>query len=120
MSDPIKSFLQSTGLATAAFGPGSRYHGLPTAEWKDANGRTVSYVTRRFVPSPERFTDLQVHFVNAGDRLDNLGARYVGDPQQYWRLCDANGAMRPDELVETVGAALRITLPEGIPEPTDE
>jgi hypothetical protein len=32
-----------------------------------------------------------------------------------WRLCDANGAMRPDELTETPGRRLRITLPEGIP-----
>ena len=28
--------------------------------------------------------------------------------------CDANGAMQPDELTETVGRRLRITLPEGI------
>lgn len=48
----------------------------------------------------------------------NLAARYIGDPEQYWRLCDANNAIRPDELIETVGRALRITLPEGIPAPS--
>ena len=41
-------------------------------------------------------------------------ARYLGDPEQFWRLCDANAALRPDELME-VGRWLRITLPEGIP-----
>jgi hypothetical protein len=53
--------------------------------------------------------------VVAGDRLDNLAARHLGDPQQYWRICDANRAVRPDELIETLGRALRITLPEGVP-----
>ncbi len=120
MSDPIKSFLQSSGLATAAFEPTSRYHGLETAEWETAEGRTVSYVTRRFVPAPERFADFQEHRVSAGDRLDNLSALYNGDPKLYWRICDANGALRPGALVESVGARLRITLPEGIPEPEDD
>ena len=50
-----------------------------------------------------------------GDRLDNLAARYLGDPEQFWRLCDANGAMRPDELTQTSARRLRITLPEGVP-----
>ena len=54
-----------------------------------------------------------------GDRIDNLAAKYLGDPQQYWRLCDGNGAVRPDELTETPGRRLRITLPEGVPGGTD-
>ncbi|MGH7229842.1 MAG: LysM domain-containing protein, partial [Nitrospiraceae bacterium] len=40
---------------------------------------------------------------------------YVGDPEQFWRLCDANAAMRPEELTGIIGRVLRITLPEGIP-----
>jgi hypothetical protein len=55
--------------------------------------------------------------VTQGDRLDNIAAKYLGDPEQFWRLCDANGAMRPDALTETIGRWLRITLPEGIPRP---
>ena len=77
------------------------------------------YVTRRFVPSPERFALLQEHVVVEGDRLDNVAHRYIGDPQQYWRICDGNGAMRPDELIEEIGRLLRITLPEGLPGPHD-
>ena len=45
-----------------------------------------------------------------GDRLDNVTAKYLGDPEQFWRLCDANGAMRPEELTETIGNRVRITL----------
>ena len=49
-----------------------------------------------------------------GERLDNIAAQYLGDPTLFWRLADANGAMRPEELTETVGRKLRITMPEGI------
>ena len=56
------------------------------------------------------------HMVTEGERLDNITAQYLGDPEQFWRVCDANGAMRPDELTETIGRRLRITLPEGIRE----
>lgn len=50
-----------------------------------------------------------------GDRLDNLAAQYLGDPELFWRLCDANSALHPEELTERVGRRLRVTLPEGIP-----
>ena len=36
-----------------------------------------------------------------GDRLDNVSAQYLGDPEQFWRLCDANNAMEPEELTES-------------------
>jgi hypothetical protein len=81
-------------------------------------GKTVVYLRRRFVPSPERFQLLQFHIVTEGERLDNITARYLGDPEQFWRVCDANNAMRPEELIETVGRQVRITLPEGISGPT--
>lgn len=67
------------------------------------------------MPSPDRFALLQEHVVVQGDRLDNITARYLSDPEHFWRICDANNAMRPDELTETIGRRLRITLPEGIP-----
>ena len=49
-----------------------------------------------------------------GDRLDNIAARYLGDPELFWRLCDANVALRPTELTETIGRRILITLPEGM------
>jgi hypothetical protein len=80
-----------------------------------ADDRTVIYLRRRFLPSPDNFALLQEHLVTQGERLDNITAKYLGDPEQFWRLCDANAAQRPDELTETIGRRLRITLPEGIP-----
>ena len=92
----------------------SRYHGIPTQTITTADGRTVAYIKRRFIPPPERFTLLVEHTVVEGDRLDNITAQYLGDPEQFWRICDANAALRPEALTETIGRRLRITLPEGI------
>lgn len=114
MTDPLETIL---GLATKAsrFPVNSRYGGVGTTTLETTDGKTIAYLRRRFVPQPERFALLQEHTVTQGDRLDNLAAYYLGDPELFWRLCDANAAMRPEELIETVGRKLRITLPEGIP-----
>ena len=98
----------------SAFPATSRYHLLETATLETASGRVLIYLRRRFVPLPERFALLQEHTVAQGERLDHITAHYLGDPEQFWRLCDANGALRPAEL-ETIGRRLRITLPEGVP-----
>jgi hypothetical protein len=92
----------------------SRYHGIETKMLETPDGRTIVYLGRRFLPPAERFALLQVHTVTEGDRLDNVTARYLGDPEQFWRICDANNAMHPDDLME-IGRRLRITLPESVP-----
>jgi hypothetical protein len=118
MTDALKTLdalLQGSAAGAQVFPPTSRYYGLATTSLTSADGRTVNYLRRRFVPQSSRFALLKQHVVVEKDRLDNLAARYIGDPEQYWRLCDANNAIRPDELIETVGRSLRITLPEGIP-----
>lgn len=113
--DPVQAFLQNNALTPPAFAATSRCYGIPTSRLIQADGRTVVYVQRRFLPAPENFAVLQVVAIAAGDRLDNLAARYLGDPLQSWRLCDANGAMQPEALVAEVGSTLVITLPEGVP-----
>jgi hypothetical protein len=97
------------------FSINSRYYGIATATLEAADGKTINYVRRRFVPPPENFALLLEHVVSEGERLDIVTAHYLGDPEQFWRVCDANGAVRPDELVETIGRRIRITLPDGIP-----
>ena len=67
------------------------------------------------VPPPENFALLQEHTVTEGERLDQIAAKYLGDPEQFWKLCDANGAIQPNELLDPVGRTIRITLPENIP-----
>jgi hypothetical protein len=97
-----------------SFPPTSRYYLVDTVVYETPAGEAVRYLLRRFVPPPERFTLIQEHTVTQGERLDNITARYLGDPEQFWQICDANRAMRPEELTE-VGRRLRITMPEGLP-----
>jgi hypothetical protein len=114
MSDQLLALLAPLGLASSAFPPTSRYNGVPTATTTTADGRTVTYVTRREVPQPASFATLQTITVRDGDRLDRLAAQYFGDPLAFWRICDANGAVWPETLTGTAGLSLRVTLPAGI------
>ena len=102
-------------MSTNHFPQTSRYYGFETLQTKLPNGLVVVYLKRRFLPQPEKFSVLEEHIVTEDERLDNITAKYLGDPEQFWRVADANRAMRPEELTETVGRILRITLPEGIP-----
>jgi hypothetical protein len=115
MNDPLQALLAAGVLNTTLFPPSSRYHGIATAKLTAPDGRTIVYLRRRFVPPPGRFALLQEHTVTQGDRLDNVTARYLGDPEQFWRLCDANGVLRPNAVTDTIGGKIRVTLPEGIP-----
>jgi hypothetical protein len=115
VTDPLRTLLAPASLEATLFPADSRYHGLGITSLTRPDGSVIAYLERRFVPPPERFALLYEHPVAQGDRLDNLAAQYLGDPEQFWRICDANGAIRPNELTETVGRKVRITLPEGIP-----
>jgi len=120
MNDPmqaLQAMLQAGGSDAAEFPPNSRYNGIGTAKLTTTDGGTLVFLKRRVVPAPGQFSLIQEHSVIQGDRLDNVTAQYLGDPEQFWRLCDANGAIRPDELTETIGDTVRITLPQGFPGP---
>ena len=97
------------------FPANSRYHAVDTAKLILPDGTELPYLRRRFAPAPERMVLMGEHVVVQGDRIDNIAARYLGDPEQFWRIADANRAMRVAELTETIGRRLRITLPDGIP-----
>ena len=101
-------------MTTYNFPPTSRYYGIAIPSLTRVDGEQTPYLARRFLPPSDRFALLRVHPVTAGERLDIIAAAELGDPEGYWRICDANDAMRPDDLA-TVGRTLRITLPEGIP-----
>lgn len=88
----------------------SRYYNIKIAKWQTTSNQTISYLRRRFLPSSQRFEILQEHQVSEGDRLDNITANYLHDPEVFWHLCDANNAMHPDELTAQIGRRLRIPL----------
>src|SRR5215471_20995050 len=115
LTPSISTLLQFAGVLPSLFAPNSRYLGIPTSTWTTADGRTIAYVQRRFVPQPELLAQVQQHSVSQGERLDIIAAQYLGDPELFWRIADANRAMRPEDLVATMGRVLRICLPQGIP-----
>lgn len=102
-------------LKPATYPPTSRYSGVATTTYPTPNGATLTYLERRFLPQSDELAQLTQHRVALGDRLDNIAADYLGDPLQFWQICDANDAVNPDDLTATVGALLRITLPLGVP-----
>ncbi len=114
MSDPARTLLAQTSLRNTLFPITSRYYRMDTATLDLGLGKTLIYLRRRFVPPAEHFSLLLEHVVTQGERLDNIAARYIGDPERFWQICDANNAMQPEELTQTIGRRLRITLPEGI------
>ena len=97
------------------FEPTSRYNSLAvktiTVTAADGQPREIRYVERRFLPPPDTGTTLVEHVVSQGDRLDNITAKYLGDPTQFWRVADANDASRLEELTEEIGSRISIKLP---------
>jgi hypothetical protein len=117
MNYPVQSLINLGVIPAVTFPPDSRYCGISTLQCTAANGQTVPYLARRFVPQPgaPNYSTIATHAVKQGDRLDSIAANYLGDPLMSWLLCDANGAIRPDELTETPGRVLNITTPQGVP-----
>lgn len=110
-----QSFPGQMSSAGTLFPQSSRYFGLQVLSLSGGDGPATAYLERRFIPLPDTFEDLYQHTVQQGDRLDNIAYRYLNDAEQAWRICDANGALDPDELTATTGRTLRITLPQGFP-----
>jgi hypothetical protein len=110
----LLALLAPLGVSATAYPPNSRYCGVATTTATLADGSTVACLRRRVVPQPSVFSTMQLVTIRDGDRIDRLSAQYLGDPLLYWRICDANGVLRPDELTETPGFSLRITFPLGV------
>ena len=91
----------------------SRYYNIETVTMKGADGREIIYLRRRFLPPASNSIAMTEHVVNDDERLDNITARYLGDPEQFWRLCDANNAMKPTELTAVSGRRLIIPVIQG-------
>ena len=72
------------------FEPTSRYYTLETVTLTLPDGRSVAYKRRRFLPQGSAMPLLAEEIVNQSDRLDLIAARTLGDPEQFWRVADAN------------------------------
>ena len=90
----------------------SRYYSKETGKYTNSDGQEITYVKRRFLPQGEDRPLLVETTVNAIDRLDLITSRTIGDPQQFWRVADANNAMNPFDLVSEPGKTIRIAIPQ--------
>lgn len=91
------------------FSTTSRYYDIEAMKFVTSDGREITYVRRRFLPIANP-TVLTTHTVDEGERLDNITARYLGDPEQFWHLCDVNNTMHPQELTAKIARRLIIPL----------
>ncbi|HWE85320.1 MAG TPA: LysM domain-containing protein [Terracidiphilus sp.] len=115
MDNALAALVQS-GVGTGApTNPSSRYYGSGVEQMTLANGTVVSYLARRIIPKMSLYTQTQNYTVVAGDRLDNLAARFLGDPILFWMIAEANGAEDANELTAEPGRVILIPLVSGIP-----
>jgi hypothetical protein len=89
-------------------GRSSRYYALDTAVYQDQDGHSIVYKQRRFLPQGATLPLLATVTANPGERLDLIAARTIGVPDQFWRICDANNAMNPFQLIDETNGTLNI------------
>jgi len=90
----------------------SRYYALDNATYQEQDGHHIIYKRRRFLPKGATMQVISVVSASPDDRLDLITARTLGVPDQFWRVCDANNAMNPFNLIEETGGLLAIAQPQ--------
>jgi hypothetical protein len=117
MKYPLAAMVQLGVVPPVTFPTDSRYYGYGVQQYTAPSGQVIPYLNRRIVPQPgaPNYATINQYTVQQGDRLDQIAAKYLGDPLMAWLICDANGAMKPHDLVATPGRVLAITTPQGVP-----
>jgi hypothetical protein len=91
------------------FARGSRYERVAEAVYITIASLQIPYKRLRIIPDT---IALQTYTVAQLDRLDRIAFRFYQDPEQFWRICDANHALLPEELTSEAGRRLVIPLAE--------
>lgn len=81
----------------------SRYAGQQTHTFIDVRGRTVLVV---LPPQKLQQSLLGFHPRKQGQRLDHMAAKYLQDPQGFWRIAQINNVMHVDQLAERLEIAI--------------
>lgn len=120
--DPMQILIAQVTEQYTPFAESSRYRHTSTVTESLPDGRQVRRIKRRFLPQPESMATQTEHTLKLGERLDRVAYEYLGDPELFWQVCDANRAMRPADLtdhpeVQNHPRRIRIGLPPGIPNP---
>lgn len=95
----------------ADYKPNSRYATTQMRTYLMPDGREVSYSARRLLPRPDQVKPLAMYRHDRDRRIDDVANSFYGDPEQYWRICDANLVSWPPDATATADATLVIPLP---------
>ena len=98
-------------MTSNPFPPNSRYNAGSIRQYTTPSGDIVEFVGRRIIPDISLYQPLDRHRAIASERIDQVADGFYGDPEQYWRICDANGIERPAEALDPVGRLLLVPLP---------
>jgi hypothetical protein len=114
---PLNVLLNLGVVPAVTYPADSRYYGYQVQQYTAPDGEVFPYLARRIVPQPgaPNYAIINQYTVCQGDRLDRIAAKFLGDPLMAWLICDANGAIKPHDLVATPGTVLNITTPQGVP-----
>ena len=115
MDTALASLIQSAAGTGAPTNTTSRYYGCAINQYAQPNGTFVAWLARRILPQPSIYLSVQNYVVVENDRIDNLAARFLGDPLLFWMICDANGVTDPDELTSQKGRTILIPLASAVP-----
>lgn len=115
MDSALSALITSAAGNGGPTNPSSRYYGSLVQQFALPDGTPVTYLARRIIPQPSSYVSTQTYVIVDGDRLDNLAARFLGDPLLYWTICDANNATDPDELTAQAGRTIVIPIAAGTP-----
>jgi hypothetical protein len=115
MDTALSTLIRSAAGTGAPTNQSSRYYGAAINTYTQPDGTAVVYLARRILPQPSMYVSVQNYAVVEHDRIDNLSARFLGDPLLFWMICDANTATDPDELTLQKGRSILIPLASAIP-----
>jgi len=79
---------------------------------KGAGTIKLAYLGRTLLPLPSTIKRQSTYTIQAGDRLDNVSTKLLGDPLLYWMLLEANGISDPALLCSVPGR--KIIVPAAV------
>ena len=82
-----------------------------------AGAESVAYLGRTLLPLPSTIKQQSTYTIQAGDRIDNVSTKLLGDPLLYWMLLEANGTSDPAALCSNPGR--KIIVPAAVGQGND-